>query len=60
MRERTRFINLDESWLNQSDFRRRKWVPKGTINSQPTSLIWPRIAIIAAIDNFGEIYLSLL
>ena len=28
-------INIDETWLGMSDFRRRKWMFKGTNNSVP-------------------------
>ena len=29
-------------------------------NSKPVHIIWPRITMMAAIDNYGEIYYSLL
>lgn len=25
VKKKTRFINIDETWLNQEDFRRMKW-----------------------------------
>ena len=28
-------INLDETWIGATDFRRRKWCPKGHLNSVP-------------------------
>ena len=29
------FINVDETWLGMSDFRRMKWQPAGSTNSVP-------------------------
>ena len=54
-----RIISLDESWINLTDYRRRKWQVKGLPNSIPTLNVNPRISILAAVDNFGAIYVSL-
>ena len=54
-----RIISMDESWLNMTDHRRRKWQMKGLSNSIPTLQVHPRVSILAAIDNFGAIYVSL-
>ena len=54
-----RIISMDESWINMMDHRRRKWQVKGLTNSIPTLNVNPRIAILAAIDNFGGIYVAL-
>ena len=35
MNTKSRLINIDESWLGESDFRRRKWQLKGLNNSLP-------------------------
>ena len=52
-------ISVDESWLGMSDFRRRKWCDPGKINSVAQLQILPRISMITALTNRGEIYLSL-
>ena len=54
-----RIISLDESFLNKTDHRRRKWQIKGLPNSIPALQVHPRISILAAIDNCGGIYVSL-
>lgn len=55
-----RIINVDETWINMQDFRRRKWRPHGSTNSVSKTSIGPRITMIAALDTDGELYLSLL
>ena len=56
---KTRWINLDESWLGMEDFRRRKWQAPGSTNSVAKRLWSPRISLMLAIDNFGESYVAL-
>jgi hypothetical protein len=53
-------LNIDQSWLGMSDFRRMKWRTKASTNSVPKLQLAPRITIIAGIDSKGNIYLSLL
>ena len=55
-----RIINVDQTWLGMSDFRRRKWKPKNTTNSVPKLSIQPRITMWVGLDTDGELYLSLL
>jgi hypothetical protein len=56
---RTRLINIDETWLGMSDFRRMKWQQPPALNSVPKSLWHPRISMILAIDSYGQQYVSL-
>ena len=51
MNTKSRLINIDESWLGESDFRRRKWQSKGLNNSLSIQMIRPRITLIAAVDK---------
>ena len=44
-------VNIDESWLNELDFQRRKWHARTESNSMPKQSISPRLSIIAAIDT---------
>ena len=53
-------LNIDETWLGMSDFRRMKWRVKGTTNSVAHLVIAPRISMIAGLDSRGQVYLSLI
>lgn len=57
--EGKRLINIDETWLTETDFRRRKWRKRGTTNSLPVKAMNQRVSLIAAVDTDGEIILSL-
>ena len=52
-------INVDESWLNTTAFKRHSWTKAGKGNARPTKELSTRVAILAAIDNRGKAYLSL-
>ena len=52
-------INIDESWLNETNYTRMMWCPpsgQGTITSKQVT---PRIALIAALDTNGRVYYSM-
>ena len=53
-------INIDETWLGMSDFRRRKWGQPLSTNSVAQLQMTPRVSMIAALDSNGELFLSLL
>ena len=55
-----RIINIDESWVDSGDYRRRCWQRKGVSNSLPAKRVSPRITLILALDSEGKIYASLL
>ena len=54
-----RVINVDESWLSSTVFKRYSWAKKGKSNVRPEKQLRPRASIIAAIDNYGAAYISL-
>ena len=54
-----RIINIDESFLNEHDYQRRIWRPRGENNSMPIRTMTPRISVFVALDNFGEVHMSL-
>ena len=53
------FLNIDETWLGMSDFRRRKWQAPSTTNSVAKLSIVPRITMILGIDTLGNVFYSL-
>ena len=55
-----RIINIDETWIGEMDFRRCKWRARGASNSLSSKGVQPRLSLIVAIDNFGELYMSLI
>ena len=55
-----RILNVDETWVAATNYRRRVWHPKNQLSSQKINPVAPRITMIAAVDNYGEVYLSLM
>jgi hypothetical protein len=52
-------LNIDESWVGESDFRRMKWGPRRSTNSMRERVIAPRVTLIMAHDSNGELFMSL-
>ena len=52
-------VNIDETWLGMSDFRRMKWRPRGKPNSVPKKRVQPRISMITGLDTNGSVFVSL-
>ena len=52
-------LNIDETWIGMSDFRRRKWRPYRHTNSVAQLQVAPRISMIVGLDTYGEVFLSL-
>jgi hypothetical protein len=59
MKTKKRIINVDETWLADTEFLRRKWRQHGTTNSKATKQIKPRISMILSFDSEGEVYFAL-
>ena len=55
-----RIINVDETWLGMTDFRRRMWSEKRKPASVVQLQMVPRISMIMGLDSAGAVYLSLL
>ena len=53
------FVNLDESWVSECNYHRRKWREPGDNNSLPQQLVSPRVSLIACLDSLGNILLSI-
>jgi hypothetical protein len=54
-----RVINVDETWINEKDYRRRCWRKKGMANSIPVKAISPNISMLVAVDTDGDIFFAL-
>ena len=54
-----RVINIDETWLSTTSFRRKKWRVKGDNNSVSHKNLSHNVNMIAAVDTEGQVYLSL-
>ena len=54
-----RIINIDETWINQTNFARHKWRQRGTSNSLKEKQVNPRISVIASVDTEGDMYVCL-
>ena len=52
-------INIDETWLGATDYRRMMWGVRGTSNSLQKKQLTPRISMIVAIDTSGNSYFTL-
>ena len=59
LKQDKRIINVDETWLNESSFLRKTWVPKNSTGSVPLKTITPSLSMIAALDTDGRVYFSL-
>ena len=54
-----RIINVDESWLNQTRYQRRLWVPSDAPGSFTDKQVQPRISLLVALDTEGRIWCAL-
>ena len=55
----SRILNIDETWIGETNFTWRTWQSNES-NSTVENTVYPRVSMIAALDNFGELYLSLM
>ena len=54
-----RVINVDESWIPSTDFRRKRWKRKGMLNTAPEKALSQKINIISAMSSDGEVWVAL-
>ena len=54
-----RVINFDETWLNESCFIRKAWMPKKEPSSVTLRTITPRLSVLGALDTEGNCWYSL-
>ena len=53
-----RVINIDESALNQGQFIRNTWAPRGLKNAHSSKPFGHRLSLIAAMDTHGQVYFA--
>ena len=54
-----RLINVDESFINSTDFHRRCWRRRGEAITEPDSEVAPRISLLLSMDTDGRLHYSL-
>ena len=59
LEQKTRVINVDETWLNETSFQRKVWAPKNGLGNMNLSTVTPRLSMIAALDTEGRVWFSL-
>ena len=57
--EQKRILNIDESWLNETNFTRKIWCPGDAAATVTQRAMTPRLSLIAALDTDGRVYFAL-
>ena len=57
--EGKRIINIDETWINETNFTRRTWAKKNGEGNSTLNAVSPRVSMIAAIDTEGCCWFTL-
>jgi hypothetical protein len=60
LKKKTRFISIDETWVDASDYRRRSWQMRDNPNNPSQRKVNPRVTLIVALDTDANLYCSLL
>lgn len=60
LKQGKRIINVDETWINQKDFRRRCWRKRGVSNSIGVRAVSPRVTLMVALDTDGKVFYCLI
>ena len=59
LKQGKRIINVDETWLNETNFQRKTWCRPLSSNTVKLRPITPSVAMIAALDTDGRVYFTL-
>ena len=54
-----RIINVDESWVSETDYNRRMWCSSDASCTVTERSINPRLALITTLDTDGRVYFAL-
>ena len=57
--ENKKVICIDQSWLNDTQFVRRRWRKRGQVNTVSEHQVNPRASLLMAISTDGELYAAL-
>ena len=49
-------VSIDESWLSDMGYTRRKWRGRNDTNGVPIKQLRPKVNLIGAVDSLGCIY----
>ena len=60
MKSGKRILNIDQSALNESAYAEKAWMLKNVRATKHLKPIKPRVTMIAGIENYGEVYYSLM
>ena len=52
-------INIDESWINETNFTRKMWAQTKYKSTIPSQTVVPRLALIASLDTEGQVFFTL-
>lgn len=59
LKEGTLIINVDESWIAETNFTRKLWLPANSPPTVPLAAVTPRLSLIVALDTEGRLYYSM-
>ena len=59
MEQGKRIINVDETWLNETNFTRKIWCPTTSSGSFNLRTVSPSLSMITALDTCGRVFFSL-
>ena len=56
---KTRIVNIDETWFNETSFLRQCWVRRDGMSNATLHFVSPRLSMIAALDTEGRTWFTL-
>ena len=54
-----RIVNIDETWINETNFSRKAWLQTSSPGTEPLKPVSPSLSMIAALDTEGQVYFAL-
>jgi len=59
LKQDKRIINIDETWINETNYTRRTWAPRDGKGNLQLNTVSPRLSMIAALDTEGRVWFTL-
>ena len=53
-----RIINIDETWISETEYSQRMWLPAGDTASKTEKALTPTLNMILALDTDGNVFFS--